>query len=244
MILKYFFVFYLCLIFCAGSKAQTLPSDTGQALVINNYTKFYFEEINDNSRLYNGPEYFEYDPKIKGNAYYNDVNTWKLGTICYDDIIYNNVPMMYDVYKDCVVALYYNKVFSYILLNDKLNYFNLSGHHFVSVHVDSLSNPGIRNGIYDQLYRGKTEVLVKRPKTIQISTTGNLENYFSQEKKEIYLKKEGAYYNINSVSSILKTLQDKKKQVQLFISDNHIKYKTDPERALVKIASYYDQLAN
>ncbi len=244
MALKYFFVFYLCLTFCAGSKAQNLPSDTGQASVINNYTKLYFQEIGENSMLYNGPEFEQYNPTIKGNAYYDDVNVWKFGSVNYDNVLYNNVPMMYDVYKDCVVALHYNKAFGYILLNDKLHYFDLNNHHFVSINVDSLNNPGIRNGIYNQLYKGKTEVLVKRPKTIQIGTTGNLENFFSQGKKEIYLKKGAEYYNINGISSILKALQDKKKQVQLFISDNHIKYKADPEQALVKIASYYDQLAN
>ena len=183
-------------------------------------------------------------PAIKGNAYYDDVNVWKFGSVYYDDVVYNNVPMMYDVYKDCVVVLLYNKASRYALLNDKLHYFNLSDHHFVSVNVDSLSNPGIRNGIYNQLYKGKTEVLVKMSKTIQIGTTGNLESYFTAAKKEIYLKKGAEYYNINGISSILKALQDKKKQVQLFISDNRIKYKADPEQALVKIASYYDQLTN
>jgi hypothetical protein len=152
--------------------------------------------------------------------------------------------MMFDVYKDCVVVLHYNKASRYTLLNDKLHYFNLSGHHFIYLNVDSVNNPGIHNGIYNQLYKGKTEVLAKRSKSIQTGTTGNLENYFTAGKKEIYLKKGSIYYNINSVPSILKALQDKKKQVQLFISDNRINYKADPEQALVKIASYYDQLTN
>lgn len=244
MILKYFFVFYLCLIFCADSKAQTLPSDTGQALVINNYTKFYFEEINDNSRLYNGPEYFEYDPKIKGNAYYNDVNTWKLGTVCYDDIMYYNVPMMYDVFKDCLVCLHYNKFSRYNLLNEKLQYFNLSAERFVSVNVDSLTNPEIRNGIYTQLYKGKTEVLVQTSKTMQIVTTGNLEKFFEAPKQKFYLKNGNAYYSITGKSSLLKALSNKKQQIQLYLKNNDIRFKSNMQQALVKIASYYDQLAN
>ena len=244
-ILKYIAVSFISMVYGKTLKGQIFVPDTSsQQQKTNSVIQNFTTAIGENSRLYNGPEYDQYDATIKGNAYYDDVNVWKLGSVDYDGVLYNNVPIMYDVYKDCVVALYYNKAFSYILLNDKLHGFNLSGRHFVFINVDSLNNPGIRNGIYNQVYKRKTEVLTKRPKTIQVGTTGNLESYFSQGKKEIYLKKEGVYYNITGISSILKALQDKKKQVQLFISDNRIKYKADPEQALVKIAAYYDQLPN
>ncbi|WP_299290251.1 hypothetical protein [uncultured Mucilaginibacter sp.] len=244
-ILKFIAVSFISMVYVETLKGQNLVPDTSSGQQkINSVIQNFTTAIGENSRLYNGPEYDQYNFFIKGNAYYDDVNVWKFGSVKYDDVTYNNVPMMYDVYKDCVVVLHYNKAFSYILLNDKLHYFNLADHHFVAVNVDSLNNPGIRNGIYNQLYKGKTEVLTKTSKTIQTGTTGNLESYFSPGKKGIYLKKGTEYYNINGLSSILKALQDKKKQVQLFISDNRIKYKADPEQALVKIASYYDQLSN
>lgn len=244
-ILKFIAISFISMAFGKTLKGQSLVADTSsQQQKINSLIQSYTTAIGENSRLYNGPEYEQYDPAIKGNAYYDDVNTWKIGSVNYGDVTYTNVPMMYDIYKDCVVALLYNKTSRYTLLNDKLHYFNLAGNHFVYINVDSLKNPGIRNGIYNQLYKGKTVVLEKRSKTIQIGTTGNLESYFTAAKKEIYLKKGAEYYNINSVSSILKALQDKKKQVQLFISDNRINYKADPEQALVKIAAYYDQLTN
>ncbi len=244
-ILKYIAVSFISVIYGKTLKGQAFAPDTSsQQQKTNNLIQNFTTAIGEDSRLYNGPEYDQYDPAIKGNAYADDIIVWKLGTVYYDDAIYTNVPMMFDVYKDCVVVLHYNKASRYTLLNDKLHYFNLSGHHFIYLNVDSVNNPGIHNGIYNQLYKGKTEVLAKRSKSIQTGTTGNLENYFTAGKKEIYLKKGSIYYNINSVPSILKALQDKKKQVQLFISDNRINYKADPEQALVKIASYYDQLTN
>lgn len=244
-ILKFIAISFISMVYGKTLKGQNLVPDTSsQQQKINSLIQNYNTAIGENSRLYNGPEYEQYDATIKGNAYYDEVNVWKIGSVYYDDVVYNNVPMMYDIYKDCVVVLYYNKVFRYTLLNDKLHYFNLAGRHFVSINADSLNNAGIRNGIYNQLYKGKTEVLEKRSKTIQTATTENLERSFTASKKKIYLKKGAEYYNINGVSSILKVLQDKKKQVQLFIRDNRIKYKADPEQALVKIASYYDQLTN
>ncbi len=244
-ILKYIAVSFIGIVYGKTLKGQNLVPDTSsQQQKINTVIRSFTTAIGENSRLYNGPEYDQYDSAIKGNAYDDDINVWKFGSVYYDDVLYNNVLMMYDVYKDCVVVLHYNKASRYTLLNDKLHYFDLSGHHFVSINVDSLNNPGIRNGIYNQLCQGKTEVLAKRSKTIQIGTTGNLESYFTAGKNEIYLKKGNVYYNINGIPSIIKALQDKKKQVQFFISDNRINYKADPEQALVKIASYYDHLTN
>ncbi|MEX8546559.1 MAG: hypothetical protein V5804_03075 [Mucilaginibacter sp.] len=245
-ILKFIAVSFICMVYGKTLIGQTLVRDTSsQQQKINNVIQNFTTAIGENSRLYNGPEYEQYDAAIKGNAYYDDINVWKIGSVNYDDVVYNNVSMMYDIYKNCVVVLYYNKIFRYTLLNDKLHYFNLLDHHFIYVHADSLKDSGIQNGIFDQLYKGKTEVLVKRSKTIQTNTKSTtLESYFNTEKKEVYLKNEGIYYKINGKNSILKALQDKKKQVQLFISDNRIKYKADSEQALVKIAAYYDQLSN
>ncbi|WP_419801385.1 hypothetical protein [Mucilaginibacter sp.] len=198
--------------------------------------------IGEQSRLYNGPEYNEADPAIKSNPFYNDVNIWKPATVYYDNILYKNVPVKYDVFKDQLVALHYNKVSSYVLLNDKLQYFDLSGQHFVSINVDSLDNPGIKNGIYEELYKGKTQVLVRASKTMQISTSSSLERYFTTAKKEIYLKKGDRYFSINGKSSILKALKDKQTPLRLYIKSNNLDYKKGLEQALVKIAFFYDQL--
>lgn len=243
MALKYFVVFYTCFIICVDANAQTLQSDTNQIAAIKNYRKFYFEEVRDNSRLYNGPEYDEYDPSVKGNAYYNDIKTWKLGTVRYDNMVYYNVPMMYDVFKDCLVCLHYNKFSRYSLLNEKLQCFDLNAEHFVVINVDGLTDPEIRNGIYIQVYKGKTEVLVQTSKTIQF-IGGNLEKSFTAPKQKFYLKNGDVYYTITGKSSVLKALYNKKQQVELYLKNNDIKFKNNMQQALAKVAYYYDHLEN
>lgn len=244
--LKYITVFFICLLFFKTSKGQGAFQDTSshQSATLNNYIQNYTVAIGEQSSLYNGPEYENYNPAIKGNAYYNDVNSWKLGTVCYDHVVYKNVPMMYDIYKDCVVVLYANKFSLFFLLNDKLQYFDLADRHFVSVKSDNLNSSNSNNGIYNQIYKGKTEILTKSSKSIQITTTGNLESYFDKREKKVYLKNGNEYYNINGNSSILKAFNDKKSQVQQYIKANNINYKRDQEKALIQVAFYYDQIKN
>ncbi len=210
----------------------------------------YNKSIGQQSRLYNGPEYELYNRSIKGNALFPpEAQSWIPGVVYYDGIIYKDVPMMYDIYKDVLVAILYNKFSAYTLLSERVHDFTLSDHHFVRIDADSLNTTstasGITTGFYDQLYGGKTEVLAKRIKTIQNSTNVSaiMETYFL-EKNEYYLRKGNNYYSVSSQSSFLKVLKDKRSILQQYIRDHKIKFRNDPEGAMASIANYYDHLTN
>ncbi|HTE00488.1 MAG TPA: hypothetical protein VK668_14440 [Mucilaginibacter sp.] len=243
-ILKVSILCVLCMICISNLFAQAQQSDSTylQNSLTQTITSFD-KAIDQQSRLYNGHEYQGYDRVIKSNALYPlDATTWEAGEVNYDGLNYKNVPMMYDIYKDVVVVLLYNKFSKYTLLNERVHDFTLSDHHFVRVEVDSLINPGLSTGFYDQLYGGKVEVLAKRTKTIQTSTVlTTLETYFV-EKHSYYLKKGNTYYSVGSQRSFLNALKDKKKQLQQYIRDNNIRFSDDPEASMARLAAYYDHL--
>ncbi|MDR6941697.1 hypothetical protein [Mucilaginibacter pocheonensis] len=233
-----------CIIICKRSQAQIIASDTSQQPALGHIIDNYNTAINEQSRLYNGPEYDLYNPNIKGNAYFTDLNEFARGTVTYDGIFYKNVPMMYDMYKDVIVVLLYNKFSRYSLLSERVESLDLLNHHFIYIKTDSLNaNAGISTGFYDQLYNGSLEVLVKRSKALQNTTgTNTIETYFTSSKS-FYLKKGNSYYSIGSQSTMLKILNDKKKELQQYIKANKIKFKKTPEEALVAIAARYDELS-
>jgi hypothetical protein len=246
-ILKTAFLCFLGTLFISNSFGQAAQSDSAYVQSTLSQTITGFEKaIGQQSRLYNGHEYLLYDRVIKGNALYPlNAETWAPGVVNYDGITYRDVPMMYDIYKDVVVVLLYNRFSRYTLLNERVHDFTLADHHFVRVVTDSLSNnAGISTGFYDELYGGKTEVLAKRVKNLQNSTImSTLETYFV-EKHSYYLKKGNNYYSVGSQGSFLNVLKDKKKALQQYIKDNKIVFRDDPEDAMIKIASYYDKLSN
>jgi len=59
-----------------------------------------------------------------------------------------------------------------------------------------------------------------------------------------YIKKEGVYRTIRNKSSLLSVLKNKKKEVQQYLKTNDIKFKKEPERAMIMAVRYYDQLTN
>jgi len=249
-ILKVSILCFLSTLLIGKSFGQAALSDTAslQTGADQTVTNFY-KMIGQQSRLYNGHEYNPYDPHIKGTALFPyDTQNWELGEINYDGIFYKNVPIKYDVFKDLVVVLLYNKFSMYSLLTNRVHDFTFAGHHFILFNTDSLVNDksGIINGFYDQLYGGKTvSVLAKRTKTIQNSSAAVATPEISFASHDnYYLRKGSTYYKVGSQGSILSVLKDKRSVLQQYIKQNNIRFKDNPEDAMARIASYYDHLAN
>jgi hypothetical protein len=192
--------------------------------------------------LYNGREYLPANPTIKGNAFFLDSTKFTPGRVSYDGLSYMGVPMLYDINKDQVVVLLYNKFIKMVLLQKLTKDFDFLGHHFINIMPDSIGNNSVVSaGYYDEIYNGKTKVLIKRYKGIQ--TNSSAETYF-EFSREIFIKKNYEYYSTSSQGALLNALKDKRKELQQYISANKIKFRKDPEGAMVKIVSYYDHLIN
>jgi len=150
--------------------------------------------------------------------------------------------MLYDIIKDQLIIQDFQKVYKINLPAERVQQFSLLGHLFVRLIRDSSEQ--IKTGFYDQLYGGKTSLFAKRGKkilekysNIQISKVVISENIY-------YIKKEGVYRTIRNKSSLLSVLKNKKKEVQQYLKTNDIKFKKEPERAMIMAVRYYDQLTN
>jgi len=239
------FLFACCVKNVVLAQATADSLNTGQTNVYENVKQDFYKKIGAQSRLYNGMQYDAYDPHIKGNACYNDVDSLHAGSVFYDGYQYNNVKMLYDIYKDELVILIYNQFMRISLISEKVRYFNLLDQHFIYVKNDPANSNSLKSGFYDELYGGKIQVLSKKTKSIQNSTdyTGNIIPYFSPAK-DYYLLKSGKYYTVNSEGAFLDALNDHKKEVKQFVKSNNIKFKKAPEQAMAAIAAYYDHLTD
>nr|WP_221452729.1 hypothetical protein [Mucilaginibacter sp. FT3.2]MBB6231550.1 hypothetical protein [Mucilaginibacter sp. FT3.2] len=227
---------------CKTVSAQSAADSAGYDLAVNNLVNHFYQGVGQQSRLYNGFVYDSYDSSIKGNAYLDDVDAWKGGTVDYDGQSFENVPMLYDIYTDQLVVLLYNHASPFALVNNKITSFDLHGRHFVRVPNNNL---GIKTGFYEQLYDGKSQVLKKVEKALKsVSGSNGRERYFtpSADAPDYYMKKGGTYYKVSSQNSVLDLLADKKKELKQHIKDKHIQFDGLRELALASVAAYYDSL--
>ena len=244
LILRISFLCILSAISINKLFAQAAPDSISVQTDVNQITANFYKAVGQESRLYNGHEYLPYDPHLKGNALFPyDAQSWLIGEVNYDGIVYKGVPMMYDINKDVVVVLLYNKFSMFSLLSERVADFSLGGHHFVRLTADQLANNKVDMtvGFYDQLYGGTTEVLASRKKTLQNSSNAVAapETRFISTD-DYYIKKSGTYYKVSGQGSILKVLKDKKSAIQQYFKQNHIRFKDNPEDAMAKMAYFYD----
>jgi hypothetical protein len=239
-------VFFLALIFISGSAppafSQSAPTDSVLLQQsVQQVSNHYRTEMHLHSHLYNGSEYVEYDHYIDGHQYFGS-DEWEDGVIHYDGALYREVPLLYDVKLDQVITENLAGPLRIRLVSEKVRYFTLLNHTFVRIVADSTQQGGVRTGFYDQLYDGNVQVLAKRVKLIHEQiTSGRVErNFYSRDRH--YIRKAGQFYPVKRKGSVLSVFDDRKKELQKFLREQKIRYKQNPEAAMVQLARQYDAL--
>ena len=237
---KLFLTFFTCLSLTTYSQSFVIDSSRYSGAV-GAAVSAYHLSMDKESALYNGPEHIGYDPKMIGSAYFGS-NDWQTGSVYYDGILYRNVPMKYDEVLDKVVVQHFNIIFKLELFSNKVKWFDIAGHTFINIHSDSAST--VKPGFYDLLASGNVTVLAKRTKIIAEFIEGNEVKRRIDEKDLYYAVKGNTYYTLSNKRSLLKVLNDRRKEVQQYLRKNKIKFKRKSEYAIVKAVEYYNQSAH
>lgn len=225
------------------SFGQTQPEKDSKQLTIKNTVSLYFKSLGEQSGIYRGPGYIGYPYALSNGHQFFESPNFAQGTIFYDGMLYQNIPMWYDLVKDQVVIQTLDSFSLISLHTERIDYFSLLGHYFIKISQDSSSS--LSTGFYDQIYKGKTEVLVRRFKgTLDDVSTEGIFTKILKQKNVIYLKKQGKYFSVLNSGSVLKALGNNQKEILNHLKKNAIKFKKDREKAIVMMVSYYDQLNN
>jgi len=202
----------------------------------------YYTALGEQAQIYNGNEYIEYAFTLQEGHPFFKSSVFTNADIYFDGMLFLGVPMLYDLIKDQVVILDFHNQYKINLPANKIQQFILSDHVFVRIVHNNLNE--INTGFYEQLFKGKVGLFAKREKAI-------IEKHGSQEIDNVvvstnyyYVMKKDIYYKFKNEHSLLKILNDKKKEIQQYLKKNRIRYKDDPERSMVMAIEYYNRLIN
>jgi hypothetical protein len=223
------------------SSAQSPPEDSvlysSAAVKVIDY---FNSNISDQSEIYSGPQYDLSPPANKGTFYFEDKNYCVPSLICFDGKWHKDIPVLYDVYNDEMVSVINNSLF--VLKSEKLSDIHLLNHHFV--YLKTQGQTDIATGFYDELYDGKSKVLVKRIKTIfDHQVSAQFAEIIYEDHITIYLKHGDKFFAVSSKGDLKDVFANKKKQINQYMRTNKIKFNNDKEGAVAKVASYYDQIS-
>jgi hypothetical protein len=226
--------------FFIPGKSQSTANASANLPVIVKAGDVYNPFIQKQSRLYNGIEHLGYNPRIKGHAYYieKDLQT---GTVTYDGLEFANVLMIYDLLKDQLIVQHINGFSKIGLVSEKVKEFTIHTHHFIRLVADTVSRSPITTGFYDEVYKGRLNVLVRRGKFIEETIKDELEREFIP-LTFFFIQKEGVYYPVKNYKGLMALLKDRSKEVKQYLRKNKIKYRKGAEYAIVKAVEYYDSI--
>lgn len=191
------------------------------------------------SPLYNGSQYAVYNPVEEEHPYFlND--DWIDGSIVYSGEHFDNIPLMYDLSSDKIVAEHFAGA-AVELVTAKVSAFSIAGHNFKKYKKSDDTRQTITEGFYEVLYEGKV-IILKRHIKIYTEILKMTEIYREfDEKTHYYVVKNNAFYPIGSRGALIKILSDKKRELRRFSRENDLGFRKD-DTVFKKLAAYYDTL--
>lgn len=202
--------------------------------------QLYYNSLDIQSGLYNGSEYIIYAHLLKNDHPYLDTAKLTTGSVFYDGMQYQNVPMLYDIVKDELIAQHYNKVFYIQLVKSKIDEFNILNRKFIHLGKDSTRKGNVKDGFYEVLYDGNIKLYAKRIKTIQefIPDMQIERRVFASNRYFIY--KDDVFHEVFNQSSVTKVLGDKKAILNQALRKQHIKFRKQRETAMKLMLQQYE----
>ena len=232
----------ILVVFNNKSFSQNLRFDSLSLPAIKILAADYNKTFEEQLHLYNGTEYLGYPKPFEEGQPYFIQDTWSKGTVSYDGNTYENVPILYNLVTDQLIISAYNNATKIQLLKEKISNFFIQNHFFIHLQKDSLP-ADMAESFYDVLASGKATLLARYTKNIQTYTklTVVLQVF---EKDHYFVKKNNKYFVLNNKKSLLSQVSDKRKEIQQYIKANRIRYRKDPQSAMIKVIDYYNQLTN
>lgn len=227
--LRLYILLYALTLSFGAAQAQAILADTAASrLAALNTIEVYYNFMGPESRIYNGIEHIGYLP-MNGHPYYLE-ETPQTGSVVYENIWYRHIPILYDIVRDELVTSTPNgELMS--LASEKVDEFFLQGHHFIKTST----------GYYDVLCPGPLTLEAKRIKRVLESIEGMAIVRNIEYSDHYFLVRDGVRHPIGNLRSLLSFMKNKKKEINQDLKRKKIRYKKQPEAALVEAVTFYNQ---
>lgn len=235
---------FLCLLMLFSSTIAFTQGQRDTAFLAaakNNALAEYAAALRTQARLYNGSKYLAPEHSLEEHPYFISPD-WINGSVHYDGEYFEDVPLMYDLYNQVLIAEHRASGNPIRLVEEKLKHFTLEDHYFERIINDSVGNSLPATGLYEVLYNGPTRILARRQQLLreQIINTEIETSY--DEKSRYFLLVNGRFFPVKGLASALKLLADRKNDIKRFLRQKKLKFSDNRELALKSIAGYYDQM--
>jgi hypothetical protein len=225
----------------ANALAQNQADTAFIATAKRNAIASYEKEMRTQSGLYNGSKYVAPDYDRDLHPYFSSED-WITGSVHYDGEYFTDVSLMYDLYNAALIAEHFPSGHPIQLIEDKVQSFDIDGHHFQKIHNEVFGNSLPATGFYDVLHPGKTKLIARRQKVRRQEIEDLAVETFFDARTRYFVLKNDVFFPVKNKGSLLKILSDRKRRLKKFLKDNKALRLQHKEDLLKGIAAHYDSL--
>lgn len=222
---------------------QSRPSDsTLVATAERRLQQQYGRAIGAESRLYNGPEYVEYvPPQTKGQPFFLTAEA-QPATITYGGNVYPGVPLRYDLVRaQLVLSTPLGREMR--LLNEQVTRFELGGHAFVRLALDSTQASLAKPDFYEVLVEGPVQLLAAHHKTLQERTAADHVEREITAKDAFFVRKNQRYYPVDNAAALQRLFPARKAALRQYGKEHKLSFRAaERADALSELVRYLNGL--
>jgi len=225
-------IFLLCagMLWAQDKSAAILPSDA----VIQNYmssTQAY-------AALFSGKTEMPYDVTFTNHPYF-ETDRYVSGTLCYNRVVYKDILMRIDLFRDELTVICPDVPYRIVLNNDKFHYAVLNSSTIIKS-VDE-KNPKtkflvlLHAGNYPVLKKYAVRIAVNHPSPRVLTRTFLFQNQYA-------IDVEGILHTVKNKNSILKLFPDRKKELNEYAKLHKLNFRKQPEQSIIALVNHYDTI--
>jgi len=200
----------------------------------------YIEYAGEHAVIFNGKEEVTYD-HASTNHPYLVTSQYTPGELLYNNILYKNVSLRYDLFRDELIIKVPNISYSVVLEKEKVTEAVVDKYRIIR-HEKNLW-PNIAPGNYLLLlHDGQFPVVRKNQMTRDQKVVDQSVEYRFRLRERYYIYKNGICHQVSNKGSLLKLFPDKKKELETYIKQQNLNFRKDREQSIVAIVQFYEGL--
>lgn len=217
-------------------KKTTLENPLNEKTISVNY----FDTAKDQSPIYIGKLHTPYPRNVIGNPYLLNDKPSK-GDLCYDGILYPDISMRLDIYKNELLLLSSDTLYNIVLDNERVEYAYLHDNKYEYLSLEEYKK--VPSGYYRSLYNSSfCQVLKNESASLKKKERDREVLLEFIHNKNYYLLIDGIYYPVKNKGTLLNVLQSHKKELNRYIKLYKIDFKHSFDEALVSVVKEYEKL--
>jgi hypothetical protein len=214
--------------------SQNYSQDSLNNVSVFNGINYYKDKLGGFVFINNGVEYTASFPKSSGHPFLD--NSFYNGFVTFNGVWYSDVPLKLDLVNQELVIMNNHSLLS-IVDKSKVENFEMNKRNFI--HLSKEKYPFVFDfGFYELLYQNDISVYAKRSKFVQPATKIDELNSFTQVNRYFIIKGQ-KFHAIKREKDLFNLFTKNKTGVKEILKTKKIKFKNNPEQAILAVVDYY-----